>query len=803
MAPVEVRSRSLPEGATVTGRLEWAVYTDCRPGEGLSGTAGLGFQAATSGAEPEVREIARNQLLYEPSPDWMRRQRPVGDYPPSLAHTHANGWYATAAGTYLGKEAKGSRQGNHLTHAVMSRDPGAYDLIRPAQLAGAHFWLAEPLPDGHIAVPIPDGWEPGSLDTDEVARRVRATADGEAVLTAMLSALHDRQRRIVVISADTTEILTWIAAATLLTPQHLALRTTFKVHTLRPAHGTHHIVGVHPEALNGLSIDQPMGMHIIDLRDMRTSPIDPDDVCAQWVKLLSSEDVLDVVDAVELAAQTRLEPAPAAALARAAFFGHVPPLQHTPGLAAWLKDSPPEQHRAYGGSVTDALLSHPQRPHRLLEALDELAVKGRLDTEAARIRTELLHAEGRQLADGRQTDTRPLPPLPPLAWTTRDTHMAVNHLNEILCTASSDRFAPVLALAARFGLPVDPATTAPEATARFIGWWADHPEIRPDPTHGPAGESLRRALHTLLAERCIRQPHLAERLGRQWHGIVLTWFPEPVIEDPLYRACIGALMTHAPPQERARCLERHLRGTTVKDAAAVTAMLWRWTRPDYAELRVSAPLLPPGTPMDQAYFDDLTTALLDKDATPDGAVLELATELNDRALLDDIRLTGVLDLHQRMTELATTSMSERAVELLLYEVHRLAPQMARHHGTTIVDVLLTRRLPRSATRLLRILASADRDDFAARLTRRLKTGGDGYDLYCAFMTLERGLSGRRLHSRLLTAFHERIRRADQRILHNAEATAAEVEDGWRRALHAHIAAVPRSARATVWPWKRS
>src|SRR5262249_55571715 len=127
----------------MTGRFETLIYTDCRPGEGLLGSGGLQFQARSDGADATAMTVVQRALLYEPPAGWMRERRPVADYPPSFAHI-ADGCWATARGVYLGREANGTREGNQLTHSVITRDPDAYGLLRPAQLFGAHFWRSEP-----------------------------------------------------------------------------------------------------------------------------------------------------------------------------------------------------------------------------------------------------------------------------------------------------------------------------------------------------------------------------------------------------------------------------------------------------------------------------------------------------------------------------------------------------------------------------------------------------------------------------------------------------------------------------------
>ena len=112
-------------------------YTDCLPGQGLTGRAGFQFQAATPGPAGDATHVVQRAALYEPPAVWMRERRPVVDYPRSHAHTAEEGFLVTAAGRYLGQEANGTRQGNQFTHAVVTRLPADYGAVRPAQLWGA------------------------------------------------------------------------------------------------------------------------------------------------------------------------------------------------------------------------------------------------------------------------------------------------------------------------------------------------------------------------------------------------------------------------------------------------------------------------------------------------------------------------------------------------------------------------------------------------------------------------------------------------------------------------------------------
>ena len=122
-----------------------AIYTNCAPGEGLEAVGGMQFQSSSAGVDRETLAVIRRHVIYELPEQLIQEEQPVEEFPPSFAHVHDR-VFATAAGVYVGREADGSRQGNHLTHAVVTDDPRAYRSVRPAQLFHAPFWRTEPAP---------------------------------------------------------------------------------------------------------------------------------------------------------------------------------------------------------------------------------------------------------------------------------------------------------------------------------------------------------------------------------------------------------------------------------------------------------------------------------------------------------------------------------------------------------------------------------------------------------------------------------------------------------------------------------
>ncbi len=283
-------------------------YTDCRPGQGLAGGAGFQFQAASPGIAPEALRLVQRSALYEPPVRWMRERRPVAGYPPSLAHTVEGGMFSTAAGRYLGQEVNGTREGNQFTHAVITRDPADYGLVRPAQLWGAPWWACEPAPATALTE-LAAHPEPGPLDVETVRDRVRAAEGGQARLTALLSAIHHladpgRRRTVVLVTGDPEAAACWIAAATLLLPAPAALRVSFKIFVADGQYGRHDIIALHPDwAGRWADTAAGSGLAVFDLDRGAYTTVETTAAAGFWVPRLLAEDPYDVVDSVELAGQ--------------------------------------------------------------------------------------------------------------------------------------------------------------------------------------------------------------------------------------------------------------------------------------------------------------------------------------------------------------------------------------------------------------------------------------------------------------------------------------------------------------------
>ncbi|MGB6165542.1 MAG: GTPase-associated protein 1-related protein [Pseudonocardiaceae bacterium] len=480
-------------------------YTDCRPGQGLQGGAGFQFQAASPGLAPEAMPIVQRTGLYEPPVRWMRERRPVAEYPPSLAHTAEGELFVTAAGRYLGQEANGTREGNQFTHAVVTRDPASYGVVRPAQLWAAPWWATEPAPDTELDE-LAEHPAPGLLDVETVRDRVRDAEGGQERLTALLSAIHRltdpaHRRTVVLVCADPEQAACWIAAATLLVPQPQALRVSFKIFVADGQYGQHDIIALHPEwAGRWADTRSGSGLTVFDLDRGGHTAVEPTTAAGFWVPRFLAEDAYDVVDAVELAEQF--------AKARAAGAGNAQPTS-TDRLAAavvatgerltapgqlkeaadWLLTAPEDAMRIARDAVLEAMLDTAP-PAPVLRPLAAAAGSRGWARAGAPIQRRLLTAEiSETLAASDGVDAlRMLTALPPLRVFDRpdeDCERARAEVEAALRGARPDQVPALLTVAHRHA--VHPATaTFRDAAYGFAAWWVQQPAPDLQPQRWPA-----------------------------------------------------------------------------------------------------------------------------------------------------------------------------------------------------------------------------------------------------------------------------------------------------------------------------
>lgn len=573
----------------MTGRFETLVYTDCRPGQGLQGAAGLQFQARSAGADAAAMALVQRALLYEPPAGWMQQRRPVADYPPSFAHI-ADGYWATARGVYLGKEANGSREGNQLTHSVVTKDPDSYGLIRPAQLFGAPFWTSQPV-DGTTCPPVEEGWQPGSFDAASVQQYVRDHPDCArllATLVSILAAVHQPQaRRLLFIAEQVEPVLRWLTAATLLLPQRRALEIGFKVFTTNPAYAVQPVLAVHPDWEFPAGVDRDLGYVVVDLVADRWSKVPVDPTAVTWAELFTVEDPYDVTDAVEVAAASGLEPVAAQQLALAAVLGRPPAGEHAMAVVSWLANGPQDLLEAYGTTLVDVLGASGDLPVPVLRRLDQATrTGGRYGERAATVRLALLAAEVAAAVAGDVPSIEAVPPLPPSEQRATQAAECQRVVAAGLSTAAGTRFDAVLRVAARFGVPVSMEETK-EATAAFVTDWLNYSDRRYDPACWPDGNRFVDLLSDRLTQQVTEDPGCAAEIGARWWRQMLAYAVEP--RNGFEAAVLAAAMAGSTNAQRYDLVAERLRAACEDSEPAdrvhlLVSVLWQQTPPTGPEL---------------------------------------------------------------------------------------------------------------------------------------------------------------------------------------------------------------------------
>lgn len=650
----------------MSGRFETLVYTDCRPGQGLNGSAGLQFQARSADSAAAAETLVRDHLLYEPPSRWMADRRPVEQYPPSFAHISSNGILATATGLYLGREANGTREGNQLTHAIVTTDPASYADLRPAQLFQAGFWSSAPAPTTQ-SDPVRLGDGVGSDHSPTQAQAfVLDQPRGRETLLALVSALADAGRpgrpRVLFVGDDIASIVGWLVAGTLLLPRERALELGFKIFSTDPARSALQVVAVRSEFAGPAGrIDNPLGYAVFDLHQHQHTPIEPTAWARRWVDLFLTEDPRDVVDALGVAAASGLagddgRDDAAAALGLAAILHRLPEPRHAEAIVGWLRTGPEGLRHAYGPDVADLFAETPERwPQRVLVLLDEVGCDGLVPGRAADVRLALIISELTEARDRGAVTDRRLPPLPAGEWHPDHSDQARQLLTEALTSGVPPRrFEALLRVATRFEVDVRWPDIA-EAADDFVRYWADHPrDVR------PAGltcrDRLQERLQAVLEDRARRSPQDRAEVGDGWWRSLLPRLK--TLDFPLAEAVLGAAVRDG--DERDTVITRYLTASRndPDDFSWVAGALWSQSSPTTAELELVLDLAPMGARLPDRVFWKVTDGVT-RAAVADLGLFDLCHRLVAPGLMTpSARVAAALAEDDELTD-ALTELRQR------------------------------------------------------------------------------------------------------------------------------------------------
>jgi GTPase-associated protein 1, N-terminal domain type 2/GTPase-associated protein 1, middle domain len=628
------------------------LYTDCLPGTGRGAGSGFQVQAQSSGVDSGQSKLAVGSLLYEVQVPWLNQRLPIGEYPPGLAHAHGEG-YGTGQGRYVGKEAAGGRDGNHLTDCLLTRDGDLYGAIRPAQLWQSPLWRDAQWPGKECPPLDAADLEAGPLTVDAVADWARARPERAAVLARLLTVLEDPGgKRVVIVSDGPDEAVTWIAAATLLLPARLALDVSFKVFSSIPLRTEHRVAAAPAVLFPQIAPGRAGAAFVLDARTCAADEGEASERAAFFTEKFTADgDPYDVVDAVELAdilghPQQHLG-GHDAMLTAWALTRPDGPLPEPAALSRWLSGAPTALLDEHGPTVAALVLDTAPDPV-VLRWIDAAVAAKRLAVDQAAVRLQLLAAELGEIRDG-QVPTREV--LPAAALDASAYRDAESELSSAILLASNQQMDLLLCLGRRHAIKPDLGALRDRLDS-FVTAWMNQPGRYHSEEWALRPQILDRA-HDLLryqvsagGARSVREA--VRRLNRYFGD-------RADLADPLDCQIQASLIAEAGRTGHVDRLRRLL--APITDAAKSPA------RASAAAAQAAA----------------LQRALLDWDAVDGAVAVTLLTELPDSAGVEPAIASRAAE------ELAT--MSEKPSATLLDLLVRLDKQGKAPPSRSLADLL--------------------------------------------------------------------------------------------------------------------
>ena len=563
------------------------LYTDCRAGTGRGAGGGFQVQAQSAGVDSAQSRMAVSWLLYEAQNAWITQRRPVGDFPLGFAHACDAG-YGTAQSRYVGKEATGGRQGNHLADCLLTRDPDRYGSIRPAQLWRADLWRADPW-DTRDCPQFSGELAPGPLSVDAVADWLRDRTERAPVLSRLLSVLADpAARRVVIVATDPDEAMTWIAAATLLMPMRVALNLSFKVFSASPARASQRIVAVPRELNPQLAPGRGEPSFILDADECAADDAETSERARFLVGHLASvDDPYDVVDAVELAESLdagRPLGSREALLTAWAVTRPADPLTDPAALFQWLSRADAALVKEYGTAVAATILDDSPSAEAL-GWIDRNVAHALIGLDPVPVRAQLLNAELAEARNGIAPAARDLAAVPLSAEARRD---ADSELSSAIVLSPDDQVDLLLRLARRHGIELELSAPVQDRLRQFVVDWIEHGATYDPRTWARRDEVLDAAYDELRGRLEEHGGPAVSAALRRLYRYFTSRPSDPA--DPLDRQVRVAALAGAPQQDRPVLVRALLRQVVASPASGPRAAVgvqealldWNIVGPDEA-----------------------------------------------------------------------------------------------------------------------------------------------------------------------------------------------------------------------------
>jgi hypothetical protein len=536
-----------------TTAFERLLYTDCRAGQGRGGGPGFQVQAQSAGVTANLARMAVNALLYVAPTEWLTT-RPVEDFPLGLAHTAGEGW-GTAQSRYLGKEATGSRPGNHLADCLLTLNRDPYGAIRPAQLLGAEVWRDDVFETAECPA-FDDFLEPGPLTNDSIQEWLRADERRPATLGRLLTVLEDpRGPQVLVVADNTEDAVRWIAAATILLPIEEALDVTFKVFVTDLDRSPQRVVGA-LKALNPSLVTGSAGAKfVIDATSGASGDGPTSERAAYWVqRLAEADDPYDVVAAVDFAvALADGDPADARETAWL-IVAESEPITEAGPVVDWLRRPKDPELGEHESAVANRLIESGLLDGATLIWMEQMAEADHLYVDRAALRQALLTVEITEAGTNAPIRVREMTSVDIGDGPRRDAESTIS--SALLLSDDDDVVDRLLRIAHDHAVPLALAPLR-ERLIAFVGGWIAEPTRR----HDPGRWALSKFIVGELAHQLESLP--APDLARARPLLEQTWPYLLRLADnpgrPLTWELLAASVTAAPVEARGDALRRAFR----------------------------------------------------------------------------------------------------------------------------------------------------------------------------------------------------------------------------------------------------
>jgi hypothetical protein len=608
-------------------------------------------------------KMAVGWLLYDAPNAWIMQRRAVEDFPLGFAHASEAG-YGTAQSRYLGTEATGGRQGNHLADCLLTRDQDLYGPARPAQLWRSRLWRAE----AWETKDCPQFEEPpplGPLTVDAVAAWLQGSPARAPVLARLLSVLEDPAgRRVVIAAAGPDEALTWIAAATLLLPVRAALELSFKVFCANPLRPSHRIVAVPKELQTQVTAGRAGSAFVLDAEEASSNEAEVSDRAKFWVELLASaEDPYDVVDAVELAGSLDTGAGRHGADAmRTAWAVTVPDsvLADPQVLFRWLSSADSKLQQEHGPSVIRRILAA-DPPAATLQWIDMKAALGHIDIDRLAARTLLLTAEIAEVQAGGTPPGDVLADVRPDASAVRD---ADSELSSAIVLGSDRQVDLLLRLSRRHRIePQLPPLQ--ERLHAFVLHWIDHPALGYSPDGWALREQILDLAHGELQARLtmLGLPAVMGTIERLWPYFTdRQGDPADPLNCHLQIAAIRTLRAERGLSRLSVLVEQASRSPRAADAmAGIQRALIEWRALGPAEALLVLLALPPTVRVAPEVIDLTVDEIQRRADRPTARILDALGVLSRRGLAPPAQpFTDLLAADRAVLDFVDASRSARS-----------------------------------------------------------------------------------------------------------------------------------------------